>query len=927
MKTFFLRLWAVMVCCAFSGLYSQSVTITDSAFVPLDQMMDSVFEHVSLAAVTSQHLISRAPVLMPIDRFHGGTGADTAVFGQWKSLYATLQLAAIDPAAQLPTPENGYVPVVENLSSQDPIPLAVLHYNYHFLDSLALEDNLLTVQGIQLFDVPNRPRSPFLAGTLFIAAPVRKVVYTLTPSFTVRDNLYFDNSDKTLSQIRLDAGDGLGFRTISLNDALNAQYPAGGEKILRLRLSFTDGTVRECASRIQVNAPSANGRYSNTQPDATFTVTATRDGVTAQALVSVSYGCGHTQLVRPFIFVEGTQPAGAPGTDQSFENFFDPGRMPPEVQEEFEEGGYDLVYVDFAEDGGQAVVVHAELVKEVLREINLNRKVGDEPNVILGGSTGGVSSRIALAEMELANETTETRLLISFDSGAQGDNVPLGLQHMIRHLVEFSMLGLVPEVNSLGDALQAPGSQDMLIYQAFAPNNLLPQRRVNLQTYLNTLVAQGLPQNTKLLAISNGSQTGQGQGFNPGDEIIDIETFGPLPGLVNVRVRFQIWAVPDNVEENIYNGRIVVRIFSFVIPVVPPRRVEVSGTRPYDSSPGGALPLGANLEGIEEESLPDQILNLLEDLPFNQVTMVNRACFAATVSGLDLQPAIFPNLGLNVQNAQVITNGLTPFEDYTAPTGVVDPVNNLFNEIHVEYTPHVNAFLIRHAVGQNDFNDVPGTTPAALNTTYNFGRGAVDFTVSQLVKSVQVNSGGNLWVNDPAPIGFASQNLNPTLAGSAFPLEVAGETACFGAVTVSVGSGGQMKLGESGGHQSIRTATVRFSPGSRLELLPGSTLRIHDNSLLVIEPGATLRIENGAHIELLGDNAVLEIRGNLELGAYASLSFSGSGFIRLGMAVQGTTNVQLIGTGQRLELHGSGPTDKVLEIMDFTVWYLIMILT
>ncbi|MEZ4772920.1 MAG: hypothetical protein R3D00_07045 [Bacteroidia bacterium] len=246
MKTIFLRFWAVLVCCAFSGLYSQSVTITDSAFVPLDQMMDSVFEHVSLTAVTSQHLISRAPVIVPIDRFHGGAGADTAVFWQWQSLYATLHLAALTPAAQLPTPENGYVPLVENLSSQDPIPLAVLHYNYHFLDSLALEDNLLTVQGIQLFDVPNRPRSPFLAGTLFIAAPVREVVYTLTPSFTIRDNLYYDNSDKTLSQIRLDAGDGQGFHSVSLNDALNVQYSTGGEKILRLRLSFTDGTAREC---------------------------------------------------------------------------------------------------------------------------------------------------------------------------------------------------------------------------------------------------------------------------------------------------------------------------------------------------------------------------------------------------------------------------------------------------------------------------------------------------------------------------------------------------------------------------------------------------------------------------------------------------------------------------------------------------------
>ncbi|MEZ4772918.1 MAG: hypothetical protein R3D00_07035 [Bacteroidia bacterium] len=93
---------------------------------------------------------------------------------------------------------------------------------------------------------------PYLLGMQGILAqapvpvPDDSAHFTASLPYPVRDNLYYDNSDKTLSQIRLDAGDGLGFRTISLNESLNAQYPTGGEKILRLRLSFTDGTVREC---------------------------------------------------------------------------------------------------------------------------------------------------------------------------------------------------------------------------------------------------------------------------------------------------------------------------------------------------------------------------------------------------------------------------------------------------------------------------------------------------------------------------------------------------------------------------------------------------------------------------------------------------------------------------------------------------------
>ncbi|MDX1906376.1 MAG: hypothetical protein SF053_05020 [Bacteroidia bacterium] len=68
---------AWMLCAPFWGL-GQGLIREDSAFVPFEQMMDSVFGLVDLSGVSSHHLISRAPVLVPIDQYDGSIGADTA---------------------------------------------------------------------------------------------------------------------------------------------------------------------------------------------------------------------------------------------------------------------------------------------------------------------------------------------------------------------------------------------------------------------------------------------------------------------------------------------------------------------------------------------------------------------------------------------------------------------------------------------------------------------------------------------------------------------------------------------------------------------------------------------------------------------------------------------------------------------------------
>ena len=65
------------------------------------------------------------------------------------------------------------------------------------------------------------------------------------------------------------------------------------------------------------------------------------------------------------------------------------------------------------------------LLVELIKSIN-NSKVGNEKNIVIGPSMGGLISRYALNYMESQNIDHDTRLYISFDAPHTGANVPIG---------------------------------------------------------------------------------------------------------------------------------------------------------------------------------------------------------------------------------------------------------------------------------------------------------------------------------------------------------------------------------------------------------------------------------------------------------------------------------------------------------------------
>jgi hypothetical protein len=191
------------------------------------------------------------------------------------------------------------------------------------------------------------------------------------------------------------------------------------------------------------------------------------------------------------------------------------------------------------------------LLVDLINIIN-NTKVGNEQNVVIGPSMGGLISRYALGYMESQNMVHDTRLWISFDAPHLGANVPIGFQHQFNFLAfgldDFWILGdqNVEELQPIIDGmLKSPAARQMLTDQfeshitnsdgvTFNSALALPQPyffKPVLDNRFNNLTTSSFPELTRNISIINGSGINNRYQNNampasnlvPGSQILDAD--------------------------------------------------------------------------------------------------------------------------------------------------------------------------------------------------------------------------------------------------------------------------------------------------------------------------------------------------------------------------------------------------------------------
>ncbi len=240
------------------------------------------------------------------------------------------------------------------------------------------------------------------------------------------------------------------------------------------------------------------------------------------------------KLVKPFIVVEGYDLNDvAPLLDkenytinsllQEWDNLFKETSYDLSDQLD-DDAGYDLVFVqyytmDYIENNANML----EKVIDQLNTLKVNNASGiREKNVVMGISLGGVLSRFTLAKMtkNRGTSSTDTRLLLTYDSPHQGGNVPLGFQHFLYDFGEVQIAGTKfkegsPELAQFYTLSSQPATSQLLLLRATDANGTVQQNTFfasggsyRTMVDFNATQMANTPPSYEFKAISQGSQCG-----------------------------------------------------------------------------------------------------------------------------------------------------------------------------------------------------------------------------------------------------------------------------------------------------------------------------------------------------------------------------------------------------------------------------------
>lgn len=118
---------------------------------------------------------------------------------------------------------------------------------------------------------------------------------------------------------------------------------------------------------------------------------------------------------------------------------------------------------------------------------------------------------------------------------------------------------------------------------------------------------------------------------------------------------------------------------------------------------------------------------------------------------------------------------------------------------------------------------------------------------------------------------------------------------------------------------------IIVNPGGTLEIKNGGELDISHYGYIDVLAGTSqngeLIFNQGAAIELLDENTLLNFAGDLTIANNATFTFTGDGYVKFSNSgVDATYNITA-GTGASMLFSGNGQTDKVLEVQQNTVHF------
>ncbi len=926
------------------------------------QRREAPYRTLNPTRITTGVLLDRTVSFSPLHRLDGSR--DTAIsYGRWQQLYLEFWNASLRREL-LATPTE-----VEQRLNAAPglpgLPLRVLHYRYDRLrpDAEALGRIRTDTATGQVYDVAGAESPYTQERVLAVACPLRRVYSDVVPFFISREQ-FFGNQAPDGATLRLDFGDGQGWREVALGQVVTVTYPTRGDKVVRLRWT-QHGQQLQASTGLRVAFVPP--------PDRAISLTTTtawpgeRERGRLRAYVAAGVGNPKVldasgrlvqKICKPLVFVEGID-FGRSGNDpsdsvavrfnipggiqlipfqygeagwplmQDYDSEYKSLEKLPSMRQRLQNLGYDVIYVDF-NDGEALIEQNAMALVQLLRWLRdpANRTEPacvDNDIVVMGASMGGQVARFALTWLEQQREPHCTSLYVSFDSPHFGASVPIGLQHMLQDLASLAILSADEAAAINLNKLKSPASQQML--------------RLHVDGWANGPTAMGQtwqhwqtrpdswPTSLRKVAVANGSRIGASQGYGGGAMLLETSSAGAA--FIGHK---RAYAVPGTTAFG--HNNVVYRDGNGLTGSNHTVTVS-SSTPPWDSAPGCVAEIARTLWEEGETQVGPATIRVFDR------SSIRPNCFMPTVSTLGIHAAMLnpsgADFGYDIQGQLTNRNRPDPtkyrFDAYFAPDD---------NEPHVQITDGTasahsnpsylsnNAEWIIRELQESEVKPPPVLAAGGAQATWHYAS-----AYHKLLRTVTVGAGGQLFVNkaglavNGGPL--ATLNQPQPLAGT-FVLT----TRTCGA-TVTVAPGGLFELGTPGADAtSGYKAEVQFLSGSVLDIAGGtltvnahSTLRMRAGSVLVLhgavnvygfssiilERGSRLEIRPGAQIALQDPRSRLALHGEFALAAGATFQPTGTGYVAFDLpAGSGNSNIEIADASCRFILRGTGPDHVMAKL-------------
>ncbi len=522
-------------------LRGQNVDIEND--LDVRSQIETIFEHLDKSRVPTGLLRDYSTDLVDYSIYDGTLNeSNIASLTQYEYILRSIRSSSVTSNYPFGS-VTGIMNDMREATTATTVPISIAAFKYNYVVDNATSSGALRRVGDQVYDCydnSNNWINPYSESYIVAFSPSVEMFPAGSYTFTVRDFTY---SNLDIASIELDPGDGSGYRRMA--PSVTA-YLSEGDINLKLRITLSDGTVLYAHSKVMSEILNERLSYVDVQNlpdlvDSFFVQTSSGSRISASA--SVKYAPGNTSLVKPFIIVEGFDPWELDGRRDEDDPYYGKGYTTLEDLLKKRKSlksicdSCDIVYVDW-NDSWARIQDNAELLIKIIKWVN-EHKVGDEGNVLMGQSMGGLVARYALCKMEKEHIPHRVTTFVSHDVPYLGANVPIGHQHAFADIMYSSVFSSAINLavaDSLKDKLRyakmyynSPSARQMLIHHVNTDGLVDDSEHLQWQKTLKDI---GFPKGDYNLSIQNIAISNGGINNQQADTLLNIEGHYKIAGWV-----------------------------------------------------------------------------------------------------------------------------------------------------------------------------------------------------------------------------------------------------------------------------------------------------------------------------------------------------------------------------------------------------------